>query len=1104
MRVVRIMIFFVCCMLFILSYNPLDASAELQLKEGKEGYSLGPTLELLIDEENQWNIDDIASGNLDEQFFRFHGDVPSYGYTESVFWARITLTNNSPKAEWLLKIAYPPHDWIGLYKPIGENRFELEQTGDLLPFSSREIHHRSFVFNLHVPPGDTMTYYLQFDTDGSMQLPITLSSEAEFYEESQMEYILLGIYYGFGLIMIFYNLFLFLSLRYTSYLWYVLFILSIMLCHLTLNGLSFQYIWPESSWWNNRAILFFMAGANISALLFTKSFLNTKAYLPSLHRLINGYILLQPLLIAILAIDYGTALDLIMAATIGLVFIVATAAVLAWRKGYAPAKYFFFGWIIFLIGVTFSSLADMGLIPITFITKYASQLGSAIEIILFSLALGEKIRRLRLKKEAAEINARQSQELAVKHLQQANNVKNEFLANTSHELRTPLHGIIGIAESLRDDPSVDDRIKQNLTLIITSGNRLTHLINDLLDASKLNHHELGLEIEPVSLRELAEVICTVTSTLSSGTPVTIQNQIPATLPPAAADENRLQQIMYNLIGNAIKYTDIGEIVLFAEIRGNEIVLFIKDSGIGISEEDLENIFNSFERGTNLSDRTIIGTGLGLSITKQLIELHGGDISIQSTLGKGTTVSFSVPIYQGKKSLPRHMISNPLPNEQAGANHDEIAAQATEASHSQRILIADDEIVNVQVLRNHLSTVGYWLEVAYDGESALEILTEDPSYDLVILDVMLPKQSGFEIAKRLRKRYSLTELPILMLTARSQTEDIVTAFESGANDYLTKPCSKEELLSRVKTLLSLKLVMEEVVSVNRELSDLNQSLENQVMKRTKELEVNTEQLRRTEQARKQLMSNISHELGTPMTSVKGYVKAMIDGVVHLNDSSYLQIVYQKILFIDRLIQDLYELSRLESGQLSFRWKQHAAGDLPALLLQKYEVDIKAHDIGFEIHDFLEVAEKKELVKIDIDRIDQVLQNLIFNAIRFTGKSGLITIEMRKTTTVQVQQAKERETSGYTPGNSFLQVSISDTGQGMDPKTIPLIFDRFYQADKTRAGQGTNTGLGLSISKQIMEYHQGYLWAESKVGKGSTFYIILPLYPINTKGVSGYEK
>lgn len=1087
-------VFFV---LLLFPFYSAKASTVIQLQEGQKNYPLGSFMELLEDKDSTWDIEDVAGGSLDDQFFRYDGNVPNYGYKSSTYWVRMTFDNRSSIDEWLLEVAYPPHDLVSLYTPTQDGGFHLSKTGDLLPFSSREIHHRNFIYKLTVPQGEVKTYFLKVKSDGSMQLPVTLRAEEEFYQKSLLEYILLGLYFGFGLIMIIYNLFLYGSLRVSSYLWYVLFILSIMLVHFTLNGLSYQYIWPEMPWWNNRAILFFMAGTNISALIFTKSFLNTKVYTPKLNKLINWYVLLQPILIGILLVDYETALNLIMIATIGVIGIVISAALLCWKKGYHPSKYFFFGWVIFLIGVAISSFADMGLIPITFVTKYASQLGSGTEIILFSLALAEKIKRLRLEKEAAEKNARKSQELAVKHLKQANQIKDEFLANTSHELRTPLHGIIGIAESLRDTEEVDERIKHNLSLIISSGSRLTHLINDLLDASKLKYHEMELEIDSVHLKELAEVTIAVSSA-TVNKPITIKNLIPDTIPAVAADKNRLQQIMYNLIGNAMKYTDIGEVVLSAEAEEKKIKVSIKDSGIGISEVDMENIFDSFKRGTNLSDRSSVGTGLGLSIAKQLVELHGGEITIQSILGEGTTVSFSIPIYGGKKHWTQQIIRNPLENLPSGESNYEIAVHTSGQVSPGKILIADDEPVNVHVLLSHLSIAGYELVVANDGEEVLEHLAGN-SFDLVILDVMLPKQSGFDVAKRIREQFSLTELPILMLTARSQLEDIIAAFDAEANDYLTKPCSKEELLARVKTLLSLKLAMEEVVTVNNELHDLNQSLEGQVMKRTEELELKTDQLGRMERARRQLMSNISHELGTPMTSVRGYVKAMIDGVIQADDQNYLRVVYQKVLVIDRLIHDLYELSRLEARQVSFKWSQYTVGDLVTTLFSKYEMDVKAHDIRFEIHNHLKDSGNGEMVTIDLDRLDQVLNNLIFNAIRYTKKFGLIAIDIKKTKALPEFLLNEILSFSQTEEVSFLQVSISDNGKGIPLDSIPHIFERFYRGEKVRTGQGPNAGLGLSITKEIIECHQGHIWAESKIGEGSIFHFILPLNPEGQEGI-----
>ncbi len=1058
------------------------ASGITKLAPEQEVYELGSLMELLEDENNNITLEEIAAGKWDDQFYLYEGNIPNYGYTPSTFWMRITFENRSANSEWMLEIAYPPHDSIELYTKSDDGKFRSSKTGDRLLFYEREVHHRNFIFELDIPPGSMQTYYVKLDSDGSMQLPVTLWSRDAFRQKSQLEYILLGIYYGFSLFMILYHLFLFFSLKLSRYLWYILFIVTLMLMHFTLNGLAYQYIWPEESWWNHRAILFFIVCTNMTGLLFVKSFIDTKYYLPGMDKVMKGIVFLQPILMAILFFNYEVALNIIMAATVGTIsLIIMPSIILSWRRGHVPAKYFFYGWTAFFIGALVSSIADMGLLPVNFLTTYSSQIGSVIGITLFSLALGERIRQLRKEKKEAEESALKSRELAVRHLKKTNELKDEFLANTSHELRTPLHGMIGLAEFIKEREGSNEEIQHNLSLIISSGKRLAQLIEDLLDASKLKHQDLNLEISRVNLKKLTDMVCTISKSMNRSKFLTIQNKINEHLPHVAGDQNRLQQILYNLLGNAIKYTDKGEITITAEQDRNMVIVSVRDSGIGMSEKDKMHIFDSFTRGSNIEDRSEKGAGLGLRITKQLVELHGGRIEVESALGEGTNVSFSIPIFKEEEIGVRHYFTS---SEQAGTS---VLLHHENPEPLGKILIADDEPVNIQVLLNHLSMAGYQIKVADDGVKVLDELRNDRSYDLVILDVMLPKISGFDAAKKIRGQFSLTDLPILMLTARSQTEDIITAFNAGANDYLTKPTSREELLARVKTLLSLKQTMEEVVKVNKELTYLNHSLESLVAERTQELELRTDELARMEKSRRQLMSNISHELGTPMTSVRGYIKAMLDGVVDRNDESYLHMVYKKILVIDRLIQDLYDLSRLEARRVSFRWQQVTAGEILNMLLLKYEREVKENGLNFYIYSELNEAESRESVLIDADRLDQVLQNLIFNAIRFTKADGTIRVHMKKV--IPGEEPKLRKT--LTEWDALLKITVADDGKGISEEAIAHVFDRFFQEEKPQTEEDTHSGLGLSISKEIIDAHHGHLWAESEWGEGSAFHFVLPL-------------
>jgi signal transduction histidine kinase len=236
-------------------------------------------------------------------------------------------------------------------------------------------------------------------------------------------------------------------------------------------------------------------------------------------------------------------------------------------------------------------------------------------------------------------------------LRKGDKLKDEFLANTSHELRTPLNGIIGITESLLDGVTgkLPEKTQTNLSLVIASGKRLASLVDDRLDFSRLKRQDLQLQRQPVDLRVLTGVVLKFSEPLLAGKKLVLQNDIPPDLLPVAGDENRLQQILHNLIGNAIKFTESGSVRISAEQRNGTVAVSIHDTGIGIPADKFESIFQSFEQVDASIAREYGGTGLGLTITKQLVELHGGKIWVESEIGKGSTFTFTLPISEVSKS-----------------------------------------------------------------------------------------------------------------------------------------------------------------------------------------------------------------------------------------------------------------------------------------------------------------------------------------------------------------------------------------------------------------------------------------------------------------------
>jgi two-component system, sensor histidine kinase ChiS len=423
-------------------------------------------------------------------------------------------------------------------------------------------------------------------------------------------------------------------------------------------------------------------------------------------------------------------------------------------------------------------------------------------------------------------------------LKELDQLKDEFLANTSHELRTPLNGIIGLTESLIDGATgaLSDNTKSNLSMIAASGRRLSSLVNDILDFSQLKHRNIDLQIKPVAIREIVGVVLMLCQSLIGKKSLQLVNNISADLPLVDADENRLQQVLYNLIGNAIKFTEMGAIEISANLQNSQIEIAIADTGIGISSDKLDRIFESFEQADGSTARIYGGTGLGLTVTKQLVELHGGAIAVSSVVGKGSRFSFTIPVAQESY---RHLVAiadQPIAIDQPNvidqpidllspAMHHPIAAPLVDrkADHNSnlKILIVDDEPVNLQVLVNNLSLANYAIAQANSGIEALELVEQGFKPDLVLLDVMMPHMTGYEVSQRLRERFLPSELPIVMLTAKNQVSDLVAGFEAGASDYLTKPFSKDELLARIKTHISLSRLVSENRNLNLKHEELTQ-------------------------------------------------------------------------------------------------------------------------------------------------------------------------------------------------------------------------------------------------------------------------------------------
>lgn len=458
-------------------------------------------------------------------------------------------------------------------------------------------------------------------------------------------------------------------------------------------------------------------------------------------------------------------------------------------------------------------------------------------------------------------------------LREVDRLKDGFLAGTSHELRTPINGMVGIAQSLIEGAAgrLPDPAVRNLKMIVTSGTRLSNLVNDILDLSQLKSREIQLRLQSLDLFTQVEMVLGIVKPLVGDKNLQLENQIPRDLHPVEADESRLQQILFNLVGNAVKFTDSGRVTLAAEQRDQQIWVTVADTGIGIAPEHRDKIFESFQR-VDLSDsRRSGGSGLGLSITRQLVALHGGTVRVDSDLGLGSTFAFSLPLGDGEmvpatayepiiqRVVEAEYAAEVLPIRDLGGLEAERAewlhvVRGHRERQNFRILVVDDEVVNRQVLLNYLSLDQYALDEADSGASALAKLNGDVPYDMVLLDVMMPEMNGFETCRRIRQNFAPEALPVLLLTAKNQVGDLVEGFAAGANDYLVKPISRSELVPRIRLHLHL-------LAVTRELDETNRDLESRVHRRSRDLLEMAHQAGMAE-----IAANVLHNVGNHLNTI----------------------------------------------------------------------------------------------------------------------------------------------------------------------------------------------------------------------------------------------
>jgi Putative regulator of cell autolysis len=564
------------------------------------------------------------------------------------------------------------------------------------------------------------------------------------------------------------------------------------------------------------------------------------------------------------------------------------------------------------------------------------------------------------------------------HLLKLDKLKDEFLVNTSHELRTPLSGVLGIAEALLkgSEGELNDRQRQHISIIAGSTRRLSILVNDILDYSKFKYGEVKLNIKPIQIKGIIQTVIKVCGGMRKSDELEVTADISVELPKVMADENRVAQILYNLVGNAVKFTGKGFVKVSAQVDGEMLEICVEDSGEGIPEEKLGDIFKSFEQVDSSTTRKYGGVGLGLSITKQLVEAHKGKLWVKSELHKGSKFYFTLPIANEVSQEAETEISFPELWEGEGNTQYTSLRKAGTGAH---ILLVDDEVTNLHSEIAILKLEGYSITAVNSGLAALEEIAKQKDFSLVVLDVMMPELSGFEVCKIIRESKSIFDLPILMLTAKTNIEDVLLGFESGANDYLDKPFEATELLARVKTLVNLKQ------SVDKAMAAEVAFLQAQIKPHFLYNALNTIA---------GLCENDSHEAGKLIISLSKYLRSSLD-FENLEDT----VTFKKELGMTEAYIAI-EKARFKNLQVEFMIEPEIAILMPPLTMQPLVENAIRHGI----------RKKKEggVVKVSVSKVPEgiafliedngtgmsadVLERLLNNPLR-SGSVGIYNINTR---------------------------------------------------------------------------------------------------------------
>jgi signal transduction histidine kinase len=668
-----------------------------------------------------------------------------------------------------------------------------------------------------------------------------------------------------------------------------------------------------------------------------------------------------------------------------------------------------------------------------------------------------------------DLSLRLRLERANEELQELDEAKTRFFANVSHELRTPLTLLLGPLDTLMASEEEGER-RILLESMATNARRLLRQVNALLEGAKLESGRLRLEPVDGNLGPLLAELAAAAAPHAERRGVRLITERLDELPDSAFDPEKTESIAANLLSNALKFTPPGgRVTLRAEAGRESIVFEVEDDGPGIPEDQLERIFERFHQVAGPAAREQGGTGLGLSLARELARLHGGNVTVSSTLGSGSTFRAELPLDPGGAIAERRRRPRRREDQLAQARTDALAAReyalrslretlladiemprlAREAvrpqtpSDAPRILLVEDNADLRSFVAARLAR-RYRVDTASDGAAGIEAAQRSRP-DLIVTDVMMPGVDGFELCRRLKADPAFATTPIILLTARAGTEAVAEGLDVGADDYVVKPFALQELEARIAAHLR------------------SRETERQLHERESRLA-----------AIGQMTSSVVHDLRNPLTLVKGYADLAHALAVRGGDAATiareLETVRSESDRLRRMIEEILDFARGGSPRLAL--ETLPAGRFLDEALQPLAADLRERGIEAQLDLRLDSGLQ---ITLDRDRIQRVLENLVINA-----REALAPWGREKRIVIRARPESR-------PEGKFLAVRVADSGPGLPQEAVDHLFEPFVTNGKKQG-----TGLGLVTVRNLVKAHGGDVRVEARAPEGgAAFTVLLPL-------------